>query len=79
MLLMVGVSVWQNLLLRFLFSVMLNLTQFGFTYGSVLMAFKSCYKTVVKLQIFVRADRNVLSLKKKNFRSSVLSFACLTS
>lgn len=42
---------------------MLNLIQFGFTYGSVLMAFKSCSKTVVKHQI-LRAARNVLSLKR---------------
>lgn len=42
-----------------------SLIQFGFIYGSVLMAFKSCSKTVVKLQIFVRAARNGLSFKKK--------------
>lgn len=45
--LLVAVSAWQNLCLRFLFSVVLNLTQLGFTYGSVLMAFKTSSKTVV--------------------------------
>lgn len=59
--LMVAVSAWPDLLLRFLFSGTLNFIQFGFTYGSVLMAFKSCSKTVVKLEVFVRAARNVLS------------------